>query len=333
MKIDKKKLSLLLGIPVSILFLYLAVQKIDIHETFSLLKTANLLFIFLAALATFIDLSLRAVRWKYLLDPIKKCKFIDLMSMVFIGFFANNTLPMRAGEIVRIVFVSEKENIPKTGAATTLALERLFDVFTILILVVITLFTYQYPHQIKSVLIAITGLLAFLFIFLYSLIYNKPLALSFLQKLLSFFPDKINKKITGMFHSFIEGLEILKQSHNLLKTIFISLLIWMFNASIFFLAARSIAITEVTYTGGIFIMAIIAIGISIPSSPAYVGVYEYFGILAGTALGVSENASMSFILLAHVIQFSVISTTGLFFLGREHISFMQLKNKAQEEIQ
>ncbi|MGM0441503.1 MAG: lysylphosphatidylglycerol synthase transmembrane domain-containing protein [Elusimicrobiota bacterium] len=332
MKLNKRQIGIIIGIPISIVFLYLAFRKVDFNKTWSLLKSANVYLIILAVIATFGDFTLRTLRWKLLLSPIKKCKFINLMSIVYISFLANNTLPMRAGEVIRIIFVGEKENIPKTGAAATLAVERLLDIFSIILLAVSTIFLYKYPDRIKKVLIIFSVLLIFTVMLLYGLLYNKNFVLSILNKIFKLLPEKFEKKATGMFHSFMDGLEILKQTQYLFRTILLSILIWLLNSSVFFLAAKSMDINGVTYTGGIFIMAIVSMGISIPSSPGFIGVYEYFGKLAAGVLGVGESAAVGFILLAHFIQFSVINITGLLFLGREHMSFLQLKKKTKKEI-
>ena len=102
---------MILGFPLSFLFLYLAVRKVDISKTLQLLADTNYLYLIPASITFICDFSLRAFRWGYLLRPVKKCRFINLLSTTYIGFFANNILPMRAGEIIRFIMIGEKEQI------------------------------------------------------------------------------------------------------------------------------------------------------------------------------------------------------------------------------
>lgn len=333
MKINKRKLAITVGIPLSIIFLFLALRKVDLNETFNTLKETNYLYIIPGILAFIIDFSLRAFRWKYLLEPIKKCRFFDLQSIVFIGFFSNSILPMRMGEIIRALMVGEKEEISKTGAIATIAVERVLDGFAIIILLIAPFFVFSFPDNIKK--IWILGLLLFsIFIALfYGLMYSRSITLKILHRIFKIFPNKFEHKIEKTLDSFLSGLEILKKTHHLGLTLLISLCIWTADASVFYLIAAGMGISEVTFLGAVFIMAVISLGISIPSSPGYIGVYEYFGVLACSIIGIEKSTALSFILLVHAIQLITLTVTGMFFLTREHISLIQLEKKAQKQAQ
>jgi uncharacterized protein (TIRG00374 family) len=115
MTISKKQITLLLGIPLSIFFLWIALMDVDFVKAFSLIKKADYRFIILAAAVVVFDFSMRALRWRILLAPIKLIKYIELVSNVFIGFMANNVLPLRAGEVIRVFLIGQKEQISKTS--------------------------------------------------------------------------------------------------------------------------------------------------------------------------------------------------------------------------
>ena len=333
MILSRRKISFLIGIPLSIFFLYLAVRHIDIRKTLEVIKQTNYIFLIPAAVIFIIDFSLRGLRWKYLLLPIKKCKMINLMSTTFIGFFANNILPARAGEFIRIVMIGEKENISKTSTTATIILERFLDVVAILILISITFFIYPYPPMVKKGIYALAGIMVFLTVFFYGLMFLREPTLKIIKKLLSVFPLKIQRKAETLINLFIDGLEVLKNKKQMLVVIGISMFIWTIDSSVYLFIAKGMGITQIDFTGAIFIMTLTAIGISIPSSPGYIGVFEYFGILACTVLGVEKSTALSFILVTHFVQFFMMTIAGMIFLTREHMSLIQLDKAAEKEAQ
>lgn len=333
MRLTKRKIAIFIGIPISLLFLYLAVRQVDFSKTIQVLAETNYLFLIPAAIVFIFDFSLRAFRWKIMLDTLKKCRFIDVLSVTFIGFFANAILPMRAGEIIRILLIGEKEKISRASATATIILERSLDVFMLFSLLFATFLIFPYPEAVKK--ICLLGLFLFIAVLLLlcGLMYYRSITLKILTRFFKILPGKIEHKIEHLLESFIDGLEILKKPRQLLMTILISIAVWLLDASVFFFIAKGMGIHQVTYPGAVFLVVVIAFGIAIPSSPGFIGVYEYFGILACGILGVAKNTALSFILLVHAFQFITMTAMGMFFLAREHISLIQLERKAEKEVQ
>ncbi|MFC2061153.1 lysylphosphatidylglycerol synthase transmembrane domain-containing protein [Elusimicrobiota bacterium] len=331
MKFDKRKLTLIIGIPLSILCLYLALRKVDFSKTLQLLTQTNYIYLLPAIILFIIDFLLRSLRWKVLLSPVKKCRYIDLLSTLYIGFFANSVLPMRMGEVIRAVMVGEKEKISKTSSIATIALERLLDGFAILILLIMAFFVFPFPENIKRIWIIGAFVFSFLLLLLYGLIYLRSFTLKVLTSLFKMLPNNFEEKIERLLDKFLAGLEILRKTRHFFLTMTISMGVWLADASVFYFVAKGMGIQQITFIGAIFIMAVIALGISIPSSPGYIGVYEYFGVLGCSILGIEKSSALSFILLTHIMQILIISIIGMFFLTREHISLFQLEKKAEAE--
>ncbi len=92
------------------------------------------------SLATmFVNLAIRALRWRYLLEPLGQTTFGDAFRATAVGFAASSVLPARAGEVIRPYFLArqvrgERGGVTATGAFATIILERLLDVVTVLVL-------------------------------------------------------------------------------------------------------------------------------------------------------------------------------------------------------
>ena len=72
-------------------------------------------------------LILRAFRWKFLLRPIQSENVNGLFSVLMIGYFSNNILPARMGELVRVQFLRMNYNISRMQALATILVEKVFD--------------------------------------------------------------------------------------------------------------------------------------------------------------------------------------------------------------
>ena len=147
-KPDKK---LWIGIGISVFFLFLLFRKIDFNKLLEALKTMDYRFLFPAVLFTFISYYCRAVRWRYLLLPMKKTGMRNLFSSTVIGYMANNLLPARLGEFIRAFVLAEKEKLDTSAVFATLVLDRLFDGFTVILILVVTFFAVRLPSGMEKV--------------------------------------------------------------------------------------------------------------------------------------------------------------------------------------
>src|SRR6266404_4144879 len=82
------------------------------------------------SLATmFLNLAIRAFRWRYLLEPLGPTSFGESFRATAVGFAASSVLPARAGEVIRPYFLARHEQhheqMSATGAFATIILERL----------------------------------------------------------------------------------------------------------------------------------------------------------------------------------------------------------------
>ena len=111
MKLDKKKMLLIVGLMVSIVCSWLFVRKIEWSSLGVAFSEAKYIYILPTIIIMFVAQYIRAIRWEVLLSPIKKISVLNLFSASMIGFMANNVLPARLGEIIRPVMIARKEKI------------------------------------------------------------------------------------------------------------------------------------------------------------------------------------------------------------------------------
>ncbi len=321
-----------LGIIISAVFLYLAFRKVDTGELAQAFKMANYWYVIPAAALSLLSIWFRVVRWRYLMNPIKKIGMLSLSSSTAIGFMSNSLLPARLGEIIRAYVIGQKEDISKSSAFATIVLSRIFDGMTILFFFVIILikYSYNYPPWLNK---AIYFAFIFYFFALAMILFMKiktDMAAGIISLLLRPLPEKVNAKITEWTHSFIKGLASIKSIKNLGLVSLFSLLIWVPNAFIIYIVAHSFGI-NIPINAAFFMLVIFTFGMMIPSAPAFIGTIQYFSVAGFSLFGVSKASALSFSVVYHLTTFLPITVAGLIFLFIEGYSLVELKKTAGGE--
>lgn len=364
MKIDKKKIIFGVGIIVSAVSIWLFASNIEWETTKSSLKEANYLYVIPAILISVLVMALRSLRWQSILSPIKKVPFMDLFSINYIGFMANSVLPARAGEIIRPLIVSKKDNIKMTSTLTTVVLERIFDmlgllIFTIVILAIIPTESSHKQHNIDSVSIeqgirngdastpgehthknsfletlkkwigifAGAGIAAITFLSLFVFIPTQLTRIS--HKLFSIFPLKISKKLNEFLDSFISGLQILGNKWHVAWIFLLTIGIWLCIAGSIYVLSFSFNL-NLPFTGACLVSICIAFAVALPQAPGYIGVFHLATQKTLEIFNVELASSQSYAITLWVVSTIPIIIIGFFFLWKEGLSFKDL-SKIEEK--
>jgi len=122
-----KRWQFWLGLAISIVFMYFALNKLKLDEFWLAVKTANYWWILPGIAVYFVGVWVRAWRWHYLLGPIKKIPTRVMFPVTCIGYMGNNIYPARAGEVLRAVVLKRREGVPISASLATVIVERIFD--------------------------------------------------------------------------------------------------------------------------------------------------------------------------------------------------------------
>jgi len=314
------------GIIISAVFLYLAFRKIEFKEVAKAFKDANYLYAAVSGALAMVSLWVRAYRWKYLLSPVKKIGIPSLFSSTMIGFMANNLLPARLGEFIRAYSIGSKENISKSSALATIVIERVFDGFTVLSFLAVVLIFFDFPGWVRKGGYFAFGFFMSVLVFLIFLRLHTEKVIKRVDSLLRFLPVGARGKLKNMLYSFAEGLQVLKNSGDLVMVIIFSVVVWLVMASAFEFAIIAFDLKVPIYAAFV-LMVILALGVMIPSSPGFVGTYHYLCIAGLGLFAISKDVALSFSIVAHASGFIPITLIGLCYLWRESLSLRDLTSK------
>jgi hypothetical protein len=274
-----------------------------------------------------LGLFVRSIRWCYLLLPQKKVPLFSLVSATCVGQAANNLFPFRFGDLVQAYFLGRKEKISKSTVFSTVVLERLTDLIFLISIFFIISFFFVLPKEINifALVIVIFGLAVF---FTFLLKFEKQTE-KLGKKIISFFSVKLAERSVQLFNSFVSGFKVLRQGHLLLKIFFISFILWFIYISgvyVMFFAFNM----KLPFSAAMFFLGIVGVSVTIPSSPGYIGTWEFFGVLALSFYKINKELALSFTLTHHFFNFLLVTLLGLFFILKESISLQEIKSGLSE---
>jgi len=307
-----KALKVLFQLLVSGLFLYIALRNVDWNSAKEAYSTLDVRYFFGGIILHFSSFIVRALRWKWLMLPIKQIRYSSSFNVLSISYAANNVIPLRAGDVLRAVMIGEKENVNKFSSFTTVLLERISDGITLLLFMAIGLSVIE-SNQLwisRVVWLSVIGFIgSILFIFL--LYHLQEKFINLIDRLLKSRSEKLATKVVELLRNILVAFKIVKSTLTLLKIALTSIFIWCLEGSIFTLGAMSFGIAlHESILLGIVTVAIVNLGIMIPSSPGYVGTFEFFCMLSLALFGFSNNTAASFSVLVHLGQYIPITVIG-----------------------
>ncbi len=326
-KIDFK---IILGILISLVFLFLAFRKVNFIEMRQAFAGAHYWYLVPTVVVLFISHWLRALRWKYLLSPIRWVDTLSLFSSLMIGYMANTVLPARLGEFVRAFVLGRKHPVPTSTVLGTIVMERIIDVFSLLLIMISVVFMIPLPVWVKQ-----SGLIAFaavcgLFIFVIFLKKHPQVAEKVLDKLIKPFPDRLAQKIVELYRGFMDGFVLLSKWYYYAIIVVLSLLIWICYASTFqflFYAFDFEKLYDLPMIAPLVLLIIGTMSIVIPSSPGYIGTYHYLCQLSLGLFNVPATVSLTYAIVMHGISFLPVMIAGFLFLLVEGIQLKSVMKK------
>jgi uncharacterized protein (TIRG00374 family) len=320
-----------IGIAVSLFFMVLLFNKIDFFLLGTALGSADYRYIVLSVIFTFVSYFLRAVRWRYLLISEKSIPLSSLYPATIIGYMANNLLPARLGEFVRAFTLAEREHLETPAVFASLVIDRLFDGFTVLVLLLITLFTMQMPAGMEDAAGALRVggggmflLYCAVILFLYMLKRQTMKTIAAVKYLLKPFPQSISDKIIPLLGSFIGGIRMSPRLRHIAAVVAASGGIWLFCLLAVDMTLRSFNI-HLPISASMFILILLVFAVMVPASPGFIGTYHYACFKGLSVFGVPETTSVSIALVMHGTGFFPVIIAGLYYLWKNKISLNELQ--------
>ncbi|MDH3974098.1 MAG: flippase-like domain-containing protein [Deltaproteobacteria bacterium] len=333
------KIKVWLGIGISAFFIWLTLREVDFSVLRVAIKKANHLYLIPTVIVILFQFYLRAVRWGYLMEPVKNIRQLSLFSATSIGYMANNILPARIGELAKAYAIAKKEKVSFSSSFATIIIERLLDLFSLFIIMLAVMYIITFPEGkseteslIKKgtigVFIVFTMMTAVIIFFKREKAFFKKMIFTIIKPLSLKLADKANH----FLDSFSDALSVLGKEKHLGMILIYSAVIWLLSALPIYLLLLSFGY-NLPFSISFFILVLIGIAVSIPSAPGFIGTFHFACAKGLELFNVPGEEAISVAIILHAINFFPITLIGFFFLWKDNLSLTEavsVEEKAEE---
>lgn len=310
-----------LGILISAGCLAYVGWTLDWDEALRQLANANYPLLVLSAAVATLMFPIRALKWRSILDPVQKVSFGPLWRSVAIGMMVNNVLPFRAGEPARAYALTrEVPSIPFSTSLASLAVDRAFDAMVVILLTAVAVFAPNAPVGTSSVVshgaIVFSIVALALVAGLYALVFFPDTLIRLFELLARKVSPAVERRGSDALRSFAAGLSILRSPTHFASVFGWTLLHWLVQPLAFWLAFKAVGIPDVPWSAALLVQGAIVVGVSVPSSPGYFGLFEIAAAATLPLYGVSTTAATTWAVVFHVASFIPITLIGAHYFAR-----------------
>ncbi len=310
------RLRLALGVAISVALFGYLLTTVDLGQVADQLRRTHLGWTFASVVLAPVGLWVRARRWRYLFAPGDQPP--GLVPAVMIGYMANNILPLRAGELVRVYVVSRRWGRGFWAVLGTLVVERVLDSLAIVGILAALVFLIPVPKIFAYTAGTILAIDVVAVAALVALAVAPAAAARLLARLTSRWPG-IDRRTSRIFGTFVQGLDGVRAPGHILPLIGWTILVWLAPALAAWTMLQAMDL-HLPLTAGWTVLAFVGLSISIPSAPGYVGIFHYAAVLALEIFGVTRATAVGYALVFHAAQIVPVTLVGWLFLLREHVS-------------
>jgi len=303
----KRLILLLAGLAISVISLYLVLRGFDFNNIWDAMGRMQPGYFLLMLVPYILTFMTKVWRWRVLLHSNdKRVTTWLLLSALMISYIP---VPFRAGEVARGLVVSAKTDIPAARVFSTILVEKVLDVLTLLLLLGLALPFVSLPAELQG---SATGLgLVFLVgaLGLLALVLRPDLARKLVAIVARRLPAHLGPRIEVISEHALEGLTPMSDKRVAIRAGFWSLATWSINAvTIYFLmSAFNVATSPLA---AVMVMVVTNLGMAIPSAPGYIGVFEYAVVLVLGLLNIPQGTATTFALVYHFIALVPVATFG-----------------------
>lgn len=296
-----QKIKSLLGLLISIALLIWLGYSFNLKEIVGFIQTANYLYLLPIPLVLFLNFIVRAMRWQLLFLDSTPVKFGKVFRSLMVGYLFNNLLPARAGEFIKIHMLGRLGHISRGTVLGSVIIEKVADLLIMITLLCLILIYYPVPIWAERAggVVGMVGLTTLASIVAIRFIGEKLTTIVIAK--LSFFSITTTQRIKSVSDAFVQGISGLFHRVHLFRFIFYSGVIWALEIWMVYLTAQAFSLT-VSFSDALLILIVISIGTMVPSSPGYVGTYEFFGVAALALLNITGPVALAFVISLHALM-------------------------------
>lgn len=306
-----------IGIVAALIFLWLAFRQVHWSAGWQILVNSEPVWVLVGLCVLASDYLLRIVRWWLMLRSMIGLPFRSSVGPFLASIALNNVLPFRAGDLMRMAGFRGQLRLPPTCVLGTLVVERLLDLAALLVFFFIGLLGVE-PARVPSAFVHAGYAIAAgcLLGIMVALAASRALAgaLQRLSEAAGVRGLAAAACLARWGSELFSSLSLMRAPRLLGALWLLSLGVWFLEGAVFASVARALALDVSGLNASWFAMALGTLGTLLPSTPGYIGTFDYFTVLGMLAHGVPQEAAAIFTLLVHLLLWLPLTVVGLVWL-------------------
>jgi uncharacterized protein (TIRG00374 family) len=217
-----------------------------------------------------------------------------LFGTAVLGVACNLALPFRAGEVIRVQVMRSRSRLKASHIVATIVSEKLLDMVAFAGFIALGIVLYReaqflWPLAVAYAAIMVAGLLI-----------ARRLADRWRSNDVSQPDGRFRSWISNESRSFGEGLQAFKSVKALFRLSWTSYAAWLCEAAMYYACGRALGL-ELSPAVYLLVVVVATIAVSMPFTPAGIGVFEVAITTLLVAFGVNETQAATFAIFAHVM--------------------------------
>jgi glycosyltransferase 2 family protein len=318
----------LAGTGIGILLLVLLLRSVNPSRLGNAFSQADYLYLLVAIIPWIVNLVLKVPRWSLLYGE-EPPTYDTLFGAMTVGYAINTLLPARLGEIVRAYWVRDRGGYSMVRSLSTIALERVTDGMMLVVLLLVTAPTVAFPGKLLGSALTIGAVFLVVLLLMGVLAFGSSRPDGRVQRILRSLEAGRFSFAARLLMQVLTGLQVLRNRRALALLAIYTVIIWSSNVILAYLITRAFHV-QVPITAAILLTAVLNLGMAVPSSPGYVGVYEYLMVLTLSLYGIHHAPALAAALAFHAIAFVPVTLIGLVYIVRSGVE-TTLQMVRQEE--
>jgi uncharacterized protein (TIRG00374 family) len=308
-------LRLAIGLSITAMFVGLMVRQVQADELGDALRSARGPWLALGLLSFCLGFACRIRRWQLMLRVDQPTLGWRACSGPFLASFAlNNVLPLRAGDVLRAVGFNGRLGVGGGSITATLFVERLQDMLMLLCALGLAVMVFDLRLQ-QLAWLGGSGLLLLALVLALLLLVPRIAGgfVGVLQRVLARLVPSLAARLAPEIARGLASLHALAGGALMARLLLWSLASWCLEGLMFWCVAQGVPALAAPQAAWLA-FPVATISTLVPSSPGYVGTFDYFASLAMRLLGNADAAAAAYAILVHVLLWLPPTLLGLLYL-------------------
>jgi uncharacterized protein (TIRG00374 family) len=303
----------LVTIAVTAFFSYIALDGLNLSAAWHALRASHYMWLLPALLMFGLAMMVRALRWRSLFAPGRRPPLGAVLNAMMVGYLYNNILPVRAGEVARVVVLSSRSSSQPVEIVGTVVLERMYDVLGIFVIFFVAepwlpSVSWFHAAAIAAIVLAV-GMAAMALVLAVYGDSAPRLLLRPLRRLPLFSGERLERTVTELTH----GLSALRYHGVALVGFLWTVLAWTCMSLCAYLVSVALNL-HLPLASGVLVTVALGLAMILPSPPAAVGVFEGATLIGLKPYGLSHSAALPYALVFHLVNFLPFIVVGVLLL-------------------